>query len=182
MEYYIYVHKKLTDNSVFYVGRGKGKRKTSKQNRNNHWKNIVAKHGFDVEIIEDCLTFEQSNEREIFWIQKYRDDGVILANITLGGGGVSGRKRTEDEKNRISIALKGKCFTEERKAKMIGNTNGSGPRTEEFCIKMSQSMKGKPKSEEHKEKLRQALKGKRLSPEHRAKVVAASAARRKQRI
>jgi hypothetical protein len=181
MEYYVYIHKKLTDGSVFYVGRGKGKRKTSRQNRNNHWKNIVAKHGFNVEVIEECLTFEQSNEREIFWIQKYRDEGVILANITLGGGGVAGRKRTEDEKYRISIGLKGKRLTEEHKAKMIGNTNGCGSRSKEFCKKMSDALKGIPKSKEHKEKLRQALKGKPLSLEHRAKIAAAALERWKQR-
>jgi hypothetical protein len=178
MEYYVYIHKKLTDGSVFYVGRGKGKRKTSKQNRNNHWKNIAAKHGFEVEVIEENLTFESSNDREIYWIQKYKDDGVVLANITTGGGGVCGRTRPDEEKLRISIALTGKRFTEEHKAKMIGNTNGAGPRSEDFRKKMSEVMKGKPKSEAHKESLRKALKGKPLSSEHLAKRAIATAKRK----
>ena len=168
MEYYVYVHKKLTDGSVFYVGRGKNKRKTSRQNRNNYWKNIVAKHGFTVEVIETNLTLDLSNEREIFWIKKYKDDGIVLSNITAGGGGLSGRARTDEEKQRISTALKGKTFTEEHKAKMIGNLNGKGSRTEDFRKKMSDVMKGKPKSQAHKEKLRSALKGKPLSSEHLA--------------
>jgi hypothetical protein len=179
MEYYVYVHKKITDNSVFYVGRGKGKRKTLKQNRNNYWKNIVAKHGFFVEVIEENLTFELSNEREIFWIQKYKDEGIALANITTGGGGVCGRARPDEEKRRISIALTGRSFTEEHKAKMVGNTNGAGKRSEDFRKKMSEVMKGKSKSEAHKESLRNAFKGKPLSAEHRAKIAAAAAKRKK---
>ncbi len=181
MQYYVYVHKRLTDGSVFYVGRGKKKRKTSRQNRNNYWKNIVKKHGFFAEILEDNLTFELSNEREIFWIQQYKNDGIVLANITIGGGGVCGRSRPEIEKRQISAALTGKTFTEEHKAKMHGNTNGAGPRSEEFRKKMSVIMKGKRKSEAHKESLRQALKGKPLSLQHKANI-AASVKNRETRI
>lgn len=178
MEYYVYVHKRLTNDSVFYVGRGKGKRKNSKQNRNLHWQRIVKKHGFCVEVIEENLTFEESNIREIFWIQKFRDDGLILANITLGGGGVAGRSRTQSEKQSISIKLTGKFHSDEHKAKMLGNTNGSGKRSDDFRKKMSEIMKGKPKSEAHREKLKNALKGKPLSAEHRANVAAANARRK----
>ena len=178
MEYYVYIHKKLTDDSVFYVGRGKGNRKASKQNRNLHWQRIVEKHGFSIEIIEENLTFEESNNLEIFWIKKYKNDGINLANITLGGGGISGRKRTDDEKKRISIKLTGKNHSDEHKAKMLGNTNGCGARSDEFRKKMSEIMKGKPKSESHREKLKNALKGKPLSAEHRAKVAAANARRK----
>ena len=41
--FYIYVHTKTTDNSIFYVGRGVGRRCTNKQNRNAYWNKIVAK-------------------------------------------------------------------------------------------------------------------------------------------
>lgn len=181
MEYYIYVHKKLTNNSVFYVGRGKGRRKNTKQNRNLHWQRIVEKHGFSVEVIEENLTFEEANTKEIFWIQKFRDEKLVLANITLGGGGVSGRSRTECEKQSISIKLTGKPHSDEHKAKMLGNKNGVGKRSDDFRKKMSEIMKGKPKSEIHREKLKNALKGKPLSAEHRANVAAANA-RRKTRI
>lgn len=44
--FYIYVHTKTTDNSIFYVGRGNRNRFVRSDNRNKHWQNIVAKHGF----------------------------------------------------------------------------------------------------------------------------------------
>lgn len=179
-KYYVYVHKKATDNSVFYVGRGKLKRKTSRQNRNLHWKHIVDKHGFYVEIIEENLSLEESNEKEIYWIKKYRDDGLVLANIADGGGGVSGRARTQEEKQRISKKLTGKPHSEEHKAKMLGNTNGAGKRSEEFGKKLSKALKGIPKSKNHCEKLRKALKGRPMAPQHYANVIAANARRKLQ--
>jgi len=71
-----------------------------------------------------------------------------------------------------SIEQTGKKHTEETKSKMRGVI-----RSEEYKIKLSNSLKGKSKSEEHKNKLRKPrlfeskLKGKKLTKEHVDKVI-----------
>lgn len=169
--FYVYIHTKTTDGSVFYVGRGKDRRFSSKRNRNNHWKNIVAKHGFFSEIIESNLTFEESNKREIFWIKSLREDGFILANITDGGGGVTGRKRTDEEKESIRIKNTGFRWSDERKKSWHGNKNAMGPKSEATKTKLSLVLTGLNKSEEHKKKISETLKGRLWTEERKAKVV-----------
>jgi hypothetical protein len=159
-EFYVYIHTKTTDNKIFYVGRGKGNRKTVCQNRNDKWKKVVEEFGFFSEIIENNLSLQESIDLEKYWICKFKSDGIELCNLNNGGGGIGGRKRTEQEKQRIRAALIGIPKSEATKAKMIGNTNGKGLRSDEFRAKMSLVMKGKPKSEEHKKKLSAALKNK----------------------
>jgi len=177
--FYIYVHTKTTDNSIFYVGRGVGRRCTNKQNRNAYWNNIVAKHGFFSEIIEKNLTSDEANEKEKFWIKNFRDSGNKLCNLTDGGGGLAGRLRSESEKQKISIALSGVKKSDEMRKKMLGNKNSLGNlHSDKAKEKMSLASKGRSKNEEHKAKLSKALKGRPLSPEHRAKVVAAILARK----
>jgi hypothetical protein len=177
--FYIYVHTKTTDNSIFYVGRGTGRRCTSVKNRNAHWNHIVAKHGFFSEIVEENLTSDEANEKEKLWIKNFRDAGNKLCNLTDGGGGLAGRVRPESEKQKISVALAGVSKSDSMRKKMLGNKNSLGKlHSDEAKEKMSLALKGKPKSEEHKAKLSQALKGKPLSPERRAKVVAAILARK----
>ena len=57
MEYYVYCHKRLKDNSIFYIGKGKGDRFNSDIARNQYWNRIVKKDGgFISEIIKDNLT------------------------------------------------------------------------------------------------------------------------------
>ena len=177
--FYIYVHTKTTDNSIFYVGRGVGRRCANVKNRNAHWNNIVAKHGFFAEIIESNLTSDEANEREKFWIKNFKDSGNKLCNLTDGGGGLAGRSRPEFEKQKISIALTGVKKSKQMREKMLGNKNSLGnSHSNEAKEKMSLALKGKPKNEEHKAKLSQALKGRPLSPERRAKVVTAILARK----
>jgi len=177
--FYIYVHTKTTDNSIFYVGRGTGRRCTSVKNRNAYWSHIVAKHGFFAEIIEQNLSSDEANEKEKFWIKNFRESGSKLCNLTDGGGGLAGRVRPELEKQKISAAMTGVKKSESMRKKMFGNKNFFGKfHSDEAKEKVSLFQKGRPKNKEHKSKLSQALKGRPLSPEHRAKVVAAILARK----
>ncbi|HUY80090.1 MAG TPA: GIY-YIG nuclease family protein [Ktedonobacterales bacterium] len=50
---------------------------------------------------------EHWEERERYWIQYYREQGSPLTNGTDGGDGVHGRKRTPEERQRISASLMG---------------------------------------------------------------------------
>jgi hypothetical protein len=54
--HYVYLHRKASDNAVFYVGKGKGRRAWSSSSRNKHWQATAAKNGFVVQIVKDALS------------------------------------------------------------------------------------------------------------------------------
>lgn len=86
--FYVYVHRKLTNNHIFYVGKGCGYRSHDKTGRNDYWNKIINKHGFSVEIVLKNLTESQAFNLEIELIKFYGRDR--LCNLTDGGEGVSG--------------------------------------------------------------------------------------------
>jgi hypothetical protein len=92
--FYVYLHKKATDGSVFYVGKGKGKRAYSKFSRNIHWKRTVEKYGYFVEIYKDGLLEEEAFKLEEDLILFYGFDS--LTNMTLGGHTTTGYSHTEE--------------------------------------------------------------------------------------
>ena len=164
-QFYVYVHMRSTDDSVFYVGKGSKYRSTSKNGRSEYWHRIVNKHGLIVEIVKDQMTFDEANSYEIYLIAKLREEGCILCNLTNGGEGRSGYSVKEDTKLLISQATKGKKRTEETKTKMKGNKNALGAkRSIETKAKMSASKKGnnnlagRPVSEETRKKISETSK------------------------
>lgn len=100
--FYVYLHRRKTDNKVFYVGKGKGRRAFSSSNRNNHWCNTKNKHGLVVEIVFDNLSEEDSFQVEIDTILEFKYFGHPLTNMTNGGEGLSGFKWSEDQMNNHS--------------------------------------------------------------------------------
>jgi hypothetical protein len=104
-KYYIYAHVRKDKNSIFYIGKGSGKRAYIKSNRSNYWKKIVEKHGYDVLILLENLTEEESFKYEIMYIEIEKRKGNCEANFTKGGDGVVVDKRWWNEK--ISKSLKG---------------------------------------------------------------------------
>lgn len=97
-----YSHHK-PDGTLFYIGKGSVKRAHAKDNRNPHWKNIVAKHGsYKVEILANWPTEAEAFEHEKFLISCFRDLGFSLANITNGGDGVAGHKHSAESKAKMS--------------------------------------------------------------------------------
>ena len=164
-QFYVYVHMKETDDSVFYVGKGSKYRYTTKQGRNQYWHRIVAKHGFVAEIVKDGLSFEEANAYEIQFIKELRDQGCQLCNMTDGGEGCLGIKKTPEQKAAISQKNKGRKWSEESKAKMKGNKNSVG-RTASLEVrakisaakKGSNNLQGRPVSEETRNKIRESRK------------------------
>lgn len=160
-QFYVYVHMKATDDSVFYVGKGCKNRYQTKQGRNIYWHRVVAKHGFVAEIVRDHLSFEEANEYEIELIANLRQQGCKLCNLTDGGEGAKGRRQTEAAKQAISAKNSGKKRSDSTKAKMAGNQNAKGAiRSAETRAKMSAAKKGtnnligRPVSEETRNKIR----------------------------
>jgi hypothetical protein len=98
-KFYIYLHKRISDNIVFYVGKGCRGRSNQKYGRNNLWQKIDKKHGSYVEIYADNLTEDEAFEIERNLIKQYgriNDNTGTLANLTDGGEGVSGWNGTKE--------------------------------------------------------------------------------------
>lgn len=132
-KYYIYRYIRLDTNTPFYIGKGFGSRYKNIDSRNKYFKNIIKSIPYEVEIILDNLTEEQSFNKEIEFIKLYKGLGYCEANLSLGGEGSSGVIRSLETRAKISLAKKGIPYSKETKYRM--------------------SLKHKKLTEEHKEKL-----------------------------
>jgi hypothetical protein len=98
-EFYVYLHRRKTDSSVFYVGKGSRGRATSRSGRNRWWRRIEEKHGFYHEILYSGLSNEDACKLEIETIAKLKASGTDLCNVALGGeSGLVGIPLSEEHK------------------------------------------------------------------------------------
>lgn len=107
--FYVYIHKKCDTGEVFYIGKGGNdnfKRARSKA-RSEYWKRVVAKHGRDVEVVQEFKDEDDAFLLEMWLIAKYRHNGIPLVNITNGGEGRSGMLMPESQKKYMSDLFKG---------------------------------------------------------------------------
>lgn len=94
---YLYRHIRLDKNEPFYIGIGKDddsyKRANHKTKRNPIWKNITRKTAYEIEIMMEGLSWSDVCQKEQEFIALYGRicDGGILANMTIGGDGLTGR-------------------------------------------------------------------------------------------
>jgi group I intron endonuclease len=152
-------------------------------------KDAIKKYGesnFIKEILEECKTKSELDEREIYWINKLgslnRDIGY---NLAVGGNGpMKNRKHTNETKIKLSLLWKGKKRTQENKEKLSKAKTGIN-HTEETKEKISKAAKGRiphnkgmKTSEETKEKQRLAKSGKKLTQEHVNKIIAKNKGRK----
>jgi len=156
-EFYAYVHAR-PDGSIFYVGKGSGNRAKKLTRRTNaHHKNILAKHGRKnilvgvMECSDEATAFEL--ERGLIACLKRMD--VSLVNRTEGGEGCVGLVVTEEQKQKISAALKGRP---------------RGPVSKETGVRISAAKTGFKYSAESREKMRQSALGRVASEETRRKL------------
>jgi hypothetical protein len=109
-KYIVYRHRRLDDNSIFYVGIGSEKRAESKHSRNKYWKNIVLSTPYSIEILQKNLSLEDACELEVFLISLYgRKDlkNGCLVNMSSGGEGAFGYTPSEKTKTEHSNRMKG---------------------------------------------------------------------------
>ena len=116
--FYVYVHRRLTDNKPFYVGKGSGNRAWVRHRRNPFWTNVAEKHGYKIEIVFDNLNEETSFQCERDTILEFTYFGYTLTNLTNGGEGPSGQIVSEETKSKVSKALKGKKKSKEHAHKV----------------------------------------------------------------
>ena len=108
---YVYQHRRLDTNEIFYVGIAKSKKRFySHRNRNAHWKRIAKKCGYEVDVLIRGCTWEDACKIEKGLIESLgRKDlrAGSLANMTDGGEGGNGIILSKESKNKISMANKG---------------------------------------------------------------------------
>ena len=101
----LYRHLK-PNGEVFYIGIGNNRRPYDKYNRSTHWKGIIKKYGYEVQILKSDLTWEDACDLENILINYYgrKDLGLgTLVNHTDGGEGIQNisdetRKKMSDAK------------------------------------------------------------------------------------
>lgn len=100
----VYRHRRLDTNKIFYIGIGTLKRAYTTNSRNIHWKRIVNKTKYEVEILQENLDWDTACELEIFLIELYGrvNSGTgILCNLTDGGDGQLNIIRSEETKQKL---------------------------------------------------------------------------------
>ena len=172
-KFYVYEHIRKDNNTCFYVGKGTGDR-AHNLDRGKFHDSVRDEYGCRVKIIKDGLTEEEAFKLERERIEDYvitfgygapiegYDDYYhnlpYLTNFTWGGEGVSGRKHSEEEKQKMSKAKKGKKNSKEHN-KNISKALKGIKLSEQTRRKMSESQKGRKNSEEHNKNISKATKG-----------------------
>jgi hypothetical protein len=108
--FYVYIHRRLSDNTPFYVGKGSGNRAWTTSGRNPYWLAVKEKYGFKVEIVFDALTEEEAFACEVDTIKEMTYFGYPLTNLTSGGEGQTGLRFTDKQRLNIANGLKEKRF------------------------------------------------------------------------
>lgn len=119
--FYVYEHLKKDDHNIFYVGKGSKRRAyvSNKHHRSDHWHKTVNKHGgFDVRFIASGVDEELAFLIEMERIDQLRKLGIKLCNQTDGGDGVFGYVRTQETKDKIGAAHRGKTMSAEVRKKI----------------------------------------------------------------
>ena len=190
-EYYMIIYKVTNEeNGKVYIGqtiRSLSKRQDDHYRSSNschfhHALKLYDRDCFVWEIIEECSSVQEMNDREKYFIQ-YFDSFNNGYNKTLGGEGRRGpypesgkqkqreinlgKTHTEETKRKISEKLKGRKFSEEHRRKLSENHNGGVEfHTEETKRKISERQMGeknqffgKTHTEETKQLIREKMIG-----------------------
>ncbi len=154
---YIYIHRRLDNNEIFYIGVGlsikKGyNRAKDKNNRNKFWEKIVKKYGFTYEILHDNLKPEEAlkKEQELISLHGRRNKGKgNLVNLTDGGEGTTNHIKSKKEIENI-------------RKRSIGNKNSLGKKHSQETKDLIREKKlGTKHSKKTKKLLSEIQKGKK---------------------
>lgn len=135
----VYLHRKKTDLSIYYVGIGlKKSRSREIRGRNTHWQRVYKKYGRIIDIIADDIDLDDAKELEMFIISEIGLSN--LCNQTLGGEGFFGGKHSEETKRKISESKMGLKLSKETREKLSKARRGF-KWSKDAKIKMSESAK-----------------------------------------
>lgn len=161
--------------------------------------NAFKKYGdenFSIEIIDRASSKNELDTKEIYWIERYNSIAPNGYNITKGGGGTIGYKLSDETKQKISKANKGKVsptkgyklsdetkqkIRSSRKGKYCGENNPHyGKKHSEKTLKMlSELKKGKRLTNEQRKAISEGHKGKKMSDMQKKKISQAMPTKKK---
>ena len=167
---YIGQHKAVQYDS-WYLGSG------------TYLRNAIQKYGkenFENHIIQWCISQEELNDKEKYWIKKYNSlDKAVGYNITKGGtnGGIQGLKQEDYENWLKRISEKSKLtWSNPENRKKLSNSVKISLNNPETKKKMSDNMKYQWERPEYREKMSEKLSiaGKKTwqNPEYKEKMKA----------
>lgn len=135
-KFYVYVHRRATDGTIFYVGKGMGKRHSSTRHRNNYWKKIVSKHGFTSDIIASFSLEICAFSFEVALIKAHGREN--LCNMTDGGEGMSGWSASDETRKKCSDWQLGRRLTDDHRKNISLSGKGlkRGPRHSETISRL----------------------------------------------
>ena len=150
---------------------------------NKHLLRSIEKYGFEafevIEIFDIAFSKTELDIKEKVYIQLY-DSYFNGYNDTFGGGGRYGYSPSQETRDKISKAQKGKIVSDETRQRMSEANKGEKnsmygkTHTKEARAKMSEKGKGRVFTEDHKRKIGESIKGKRkgvtLSEDHKRKI------------
>lgn len=145
-----------------YMGSGQKLRRKMKKHPDHVWEKEVL---LLLDSTQEALEYER-----VLVGDRYRTDKRCL-NLCTGGEGTVGYEHTDEAKDKISAAQKGRETTDEHRAKLSSALKGR-TFTDEARAKMSAAHRGRTHSEETKAKRNAALRGRGRSDETRAKISA----------
>ena len=111
----------------------------------------IRKHGkenFRFGVIKSCASKSEMDYWEKFFIKTLKTKSPNGYNLTDGGEGIVGLKRTSEHKRKIGIANTGKKRSIESRMKIRASRIGK-PLLPERCAKISKALKGFSKSLQH---------------------------------
>lgn len=100
--HYVYVHRRASDNGIFYVGKGKGRRAWSLDRKNRHWNNVARKHGLCVDVVKSDMPEPCALAWERIIIRIVGREN--LTNLTDGGEGATGYIPPPETRAKMSAA------------------------------------------------------------------------------
>jgi hypothetical protein len=122
--YYVYLHRRASDNEIFYVGKGKGRRAYKNDRRSSLWNSIKDKHGLVIEIYKDNLSEKEALDIEMSLIKTIGriDLGTgTLANFTDGGDTTN---LSPTARQKISEKAKARVITDEQRRRRSEEKTG----------------------------------------------------------
>ena len=161
--FYVYIHRRISDGRVFYVGKGTGKRAWKKTKRGSYWEAVESKHGREVVIVEQGLEEQEAYDLEVALIAK-----IGLENLCNScSGGMGGRTVSEQTREKMRASHLGKRLSPEQidGIRKRSSRQRHSEETKKRLREINRGRKGRPHSEETKEHLRKVMLARPILPE-----------------
>jgi group I intron endonuclease len=134
-------------------------------------KSAIEKYGrenFKKEILQECLTKEDLNHQEIFWIKELNSLQPIGYNIVFGGegGDTFTNNPNQEEYRKQKSEWSQKMWKDDEYRKHMSDIRTGQKMSDQARRNMSNASIDKPKTEEHKESLSKAWEKRKIEKPH----------------